>query len=1104
MKMRNLIFSVLFIIPFCAKAQEPVGKLMKTELERNFAILSKEEIPAYYIFLRMDESQVFGCSARFGKLQSTMQEPYVGRNLSSMVRVGSPALDNTHEVREAGSEGSFVSSSSIPINDNNPHVIKNAIWSQLDFLYKSGAKNLELIKANISAKVEQEDKSPDFTQEDAETHSEASMELNISVNDMQQWEQKIRTYSEVFSKNSDILDGSSAFYASLERQYIVDTEGRDIVQNRPSFHLILSANVLTEDGMMLPLYKSWYANSIEELPSDKDVIAKAEEMSATLSALKKAPVVESFSGPAILSPEAAGVFFHEIFGHRIEAARMKQEQDAQTFKKKIGERVLPKHFSITFDPTIKEYMGIPLSGGYLFDDEGIRGQRVEVVKNGTLSDFLMCRTPIEGFMKSNGHGRAQFGLRPVSRQSNMLVESKQKHTSEQLRKMLIKEAKAQKKEYAYYFKEVSGGFTTTGRYMPNSFNVTPLVVYRVYVDGRPDELVRGVDLVGTPLAMFSQIEACGTDYSVFNGTCGAESGGVPVSCVAPSVFVKRIETQKKEKGQSLPPVLPRPDIDNESSSQSDSEDNKNNDVIASSIEKEVERAMGLKIDGLQPPFFIAYTLGDFETLSINAKLGSIIASRNTPYRATTSRLLIGDYQCTDENYAGSVYGSSTYDGSPIIENNEGGIRYTVWRDLDALYKSAAETYEQKISAIKQLNIPAEELNIPDWDRSPVVQLNDLPDIEMDMDKAKYEEYIRAASAIFKEYKDIIDSDVYMYLGKTTTYFYNTEKTSYRLPRSFVLLGAVAAAMTEEGERVNDHIEYISLHTKDIPSLEQLQADCRALAEKVLARRNAPLIEESYTGPVLFEGLAVRETFYSNFMGGQNPLIARRRPLSSSGFAYGGNGLEEMIGKRITAKEITIEDLTGSKEYNGQPLYGYAPIDAEGVVPSEKLVLVENGILKTLLNNRVPTSKVPASSGHSLLGLTMGAQTTSGVIRMQDSRTKSTEALRKQLLETAKEEGYDYAYIVRKTMGGGSYPVDLYRVSVKDGAEQLIRSAVINNMSDQVFKDILAVSDKEVIHQTIMSGITTIIVPEAILFDDMSIQKDNVDNYQKPPIVSRPE
>jgi predicted Zn-dependent protease len=279
---------------------------------------------------------------------------------------------------------------------------------------------------------------------------------------------------------------------------------------------------------------------------------------AKLKELKEAPVVEAFSGPALLSPETAGVFFHEIFGHRVEGQRMRQETDGQTFKKKTGEIVLPDFLNVYMDPTIDKYGGREINGHYKYDDEGVKGQKVTLVEKGILKGFLMSRVPVEGFPESNGHGRAAAGLNPASRQSNLIIECTQEKSENELRQALREELKRQSKDYGYYFASVTGGFTTTGRYSTNVFNVTPNEVYRVYADGRPDELVRGVDLVGTPLAMFSQIGAAGGGIGYFTGMCGAESGAVQVSCVSPMLFVRQIEIQKKPKSQSLPPLLPKP------------------------------------------------------------------------------------------------------------------------------------------------------------------------------------------------------------------------------------------------------------------------------------------------------------------------------------------------------------------------------------------------------------------------------------------------------------------------------------------------------------------------------------------------------------------
>ena len=1097
MKKRIIIFLVCFIAGISvSRSQDAVFQTLKTELNRNFSVFKSQSIPAYYIYLRVDEIQTLNCMGRMGRLQVAPSLGSPTHVLSACMRVGDRNLDNSHEIRGSGYGGYQdvrIGTERIPV-DNNPAVLKNAIWLQLDELYKQDAQIYEQIKTNISLRVEKEDKSPDFSVEKPENYYEAPVAWEDLHIEPAVWEDKVRNYSAVFNNNPDIINGVAYLSASLVRKIFVDTEGREIAQNAVSFQLALTADALADDGMSLPLAKTWTAFSLAELPSDNEVIQAAKEMSRMLSDLKKAPVVESFTGPAILSPAAAGVFFHEIFGHRVEGSRLKQEADAQTFKKKIGEQVLPKHLSVTFDPTLEYYQKTPLNGNYKFDDEGVRGQRIEVVRNGILKDFLMCRTPIQGFAHSNGHGRAQIGAAPISRQSNLIVESSQKFTQDELIKKLRKEAKAQGKPYSYYIKDVAGGFTNTNRYSPNAFNITPLVVYRIYTDGRPDELVRGVNLVGTPLAMFSQIAACGNEYAVFNGTCGAESGQIPVACVSPALFVKQIETQKRAKSQAQPPYLSKPEITETTSGE---------DVISESIRKEVDRALqGLSKQKTEPPFFIAYTLGDIKQLIVSASNGSLLSSDIYPVRTGNARLLMGNYQCTDENFSGTGGGGGSYgyDGTPCMDNNEEGLRYTIWRDMDAIYKSAVETYEQKRAAIKQLNIPAKDLELPDWDQTPAVVMTDVPSPKINLDPQPYEEYVEAASSVFNDYKDILKSNVTLSIYTSTIYFYNTEKSELKLPYTFASLDVAALAKTEDGEDQQTDMSVTAGNPDDLPSIDDFKKQCKELAEKLMEKIRAPKLDEAYSGPVLFENLAVVRTFYSNFFYGDNSLIAERKPFSAEGYSYGGNRLEEMIDKRITAKEITIDDLTGTPEYNGVKLLGYTPIDAQAVVPPAKLTLVENGILKTLLSDRVPTAKVPHSNGHSLFAPGAAAYTNTGVVRMSDTQMKSKEELRNELFRLAKEEGYTYAYIVKNI--ADNTPLELYRVDIADGTEKRIRAATITNLDYQSFKRISAVSDKEMIYNGIAGNLISIIVPDAILFEELQIQSDRVDNFRKPPLVEQ--
>ncbi|MDR1887215.1 MAG: TldD/PmbA family protein [Prevotellaceae bacterium] len=555
MKKVTLIIMLVALVSQAALSQDRFIEILKTELNRNFTVLKDNPVPAYYVSYRVQDMQTHNISASFGKLLYN-SNPRHQRLFNVDVRVGDYEMDNTREIK-GGNMSNNYSNNDLVLEDN-PAAIQKALWRNTDQVYKDAVKQFENVKANVAVKVAAEDKSGDFTKESPEKYFEPPVPLKNFKFDAAEWEHKLKKYTEIFSDNKDVLNNMANIEFGLVRKYFVDTEGREVAENACAYRLHISISTVAEDGMSLPLFLSYFAIDAKDLPSDARILKDAKDMSEMISILRKAPVAEAYSGPALMTAEAAGVFFHEIFGHRVEGARLKQESDAQTFKKKVGESVLPKDISIVFDPKLKKYRNMPLNGSYVFDDEGIRGQRVEVVRDGILKSFLMSRTPIENFSNSNGHGRAVIYADNVTRQSNMIIESNDPKSIAELRAMALEQAKKENREYVYLFDKVSGGFTTTGRYMPNAFNVTPLIVYRIYADGRPDELVRGVDLLGTPLAIFSQVTACGQDHGVFNGACGAESGSIPVSCVSPTLYIKMIETQKKSKSQNQPPILERP------------------------------------------------------------------------------------------------------------------------------------------------------------------------------------------------------------------------------------------------------------------------------------------------------------------------------------------------------------------------------------------------------------------------------------------------------------------------------------------------------------------------------------------------------------------
>ena len=534
----------------------PVLQALDEELKRAFDVLKQKGNPApYFIGYSVSEMESVDIDASLGALRSSQTS--LTRLLDIDVRVGDYQLDNTHQIR--GQRGttsgpSFSYPVLMPV-DNDIDALKSVVWLETDEKYKAAVERFIQVKANRAIKVEEEDTSADLSRESKQTAVLAPANLDL---DIPTWQKKVQDFSALFNKYPEIYEGSVGISSSATNDYLANTEGTSVQHGIASIRLSIYARTKADDGMELYRFESFDAHSADHLPGDATIRQTIETMVRDLKALRAAPVIEPYTGPAILSGRASGVFFHEIFGHRIEGHRQKSETEGQTFTKKINQPVLPDFISVIDDPTMERIAGTDLNGHYAFDDDGVPAQRVTVVDKGILKNFLMSRSPVSGFENSNGHGRKAPGFRTVGRQGNLIVQATNTVSDAKMRVMLIEEAKKQGKPFGLLFKDISGGFTLTGRSSPQSFQVTPIMVYRIYVDGRPDELVRGVDLIGTPLTSFSQIVAAGDTPEVFNGFCGAESGYVPVAAVSPSILTAQIEVQKKAKSSDRPPILPPP------------------------------------------------------------------------------------------------------------------------------------------------------------------------------------------------------------------------------------------------------------------------------------------------------------------------------------------------------------------------------------------------------------------------------------------------------------------------------------------------------------------------------------------------------------------
>ena len=526
--------------------------VMKKELDRAFEALQVEEEPPYYISYEITEDAVASVSGGFGEINS--ENHTISRYLDIDLRVGDYSLDNTHPIGNRGFGGFLSRGGPTMIGVEHDESLRTTLWYRTDAAYKQAVSQYKNVKSEIQSRVEADDKSGDFSEAPA---SEYSMDSEELVADTAAWGQKLRQYTKPFAQAEFIQGNSANITGDVETRWFVNTDGSKIKMSRPLYRMVVQATAKADDGMVLSLVETFEASSAEQLLDDEKILTAVNKMIDDLEALRVAPLVDPYTGPAILSGRATGVFFHEILGHRLEGHRQKNEDEGQTFRKQIGKQLLPKTFSVVFDPSIDRWGDIELSGTFKYDNEGVAGERVVAIENGILKGFLMSRSPIEGFPASNGHGRKNYGNRVVARQSNLIVEVDDPYSPAELQELLLERVREQGKDFGLYFDNITGGFTMTGRTMPNAFNVTPVLVYKIHLDGTR-EIVRGVDLIGTPLTTFSRVEAAASDYDVFNGMCGAESGWVPVSAVAPSILVTQVEVQKKASSRDIPPILPSP------------------------------------------------------------------------------------------------------------------------------------------------------------------------------------------------------------------------------------------------------------------------------------------------------------------------------------------------------------------------------------------------------------------------------------------------------------------------------------------------------------------------------------------------------------------
>lgn len=555
-------------------------------------------------------------------------------------------------------------------------------------------------------------------------------------------------------------------------------------------------------------------------------------------------------------------------------------------------------------------------------------------------------------------------------------------------------------------------------------------------------------------------------------------------------------------------------------------------IIISAMRDEMTRSINeLKEEGYEKPFFISYTIGDINISYASATLGAITNSDSRGFKSNQTRVMVGDYDRNDENFeSDEMEVINTPLSLPLPEDADYyGIRRSLWLLTNNVYRNAARLYKEKSKQYEKGKVDSSAFEVKDFSRVPIQKIY-IEDTASKVSQDKLEVIAKDVSEIFKAYPDIYYSGVSCTSFDSKVYFLNSEGTETQLPIYLNSLSIMASTMSDDGEQFSTHAGYLATTLEEFPDREQLKTDIDTLVKFIVQKSRMESFNEEYDGPVLYIGQDVAQTFESELFSGYKDLIANREPLRSLDFMNMEFGYDQIrneakLDSRIIDEKFTVIAEPWLRNYNGKNLIGSFSVDAEGVIPPEKIVLVKNGIFKTALNGRTPTRNIRESNGHVRYSIDyygISSDIGPGVIRVVTDTEKSVDELKEELLDLARKDGHDYAFIMQSLpIDATDVPSAMYKVSTKTGESELVRGLTVNYSQRKTLKRVYSVSKELQLHNTLLStagadteygnvqsnitsGIqVSFIVPQAMLFEDVHLKPKRNWRTGMKPIVKSP-
>lgn len=546
-----------------------------------------------------------------------------------------------------------------------------------------------------------------------------------------------------------------------------------------------------------------------------------------------------------------------------------------------------------------------------------------------------------------------------------------------------------------------------------------------------------------------------------------------------------------------------------------------NDTIMQAMTDELNRNKEeLQYKDYNKPFYISYQLYDLSLKRYSATLGGNNLKLENKQLRGNVRVMIGDYEITDENFNDQTNQFRHNDGNqPLPEVPDyDGIRRYFWMATNNVYKNATESYRNKKAAMKQQNMSVDDMPAHDFSKEEpqVYIVKEEPEVKRKLNLGKLVEEL---SQEFLNYPEIIESVVYIFETNMYYYYTNTEGTKLAFPEQQIHIQATCSAFNNMNETVTENIYLDAMNADNLLPVDSLKSYMDALSNNVIERSQIGLWQDSYTGPVLFENQAVYQLFINPAFTKGN-LIATRESLvkTNTGIVLENQTtLEKKMDKRVASSFISVFDVPKLKSYNNVPLMGHYNIDAQGVIPNDTLTLIDSGMLKALLTNRTPVKSSPVSNGHSRISNNDGNTSLAiapGNIFIKSNKTTDKKTLKQKLTQLANDEGVDYAIVIRAAIKGNLIgPLDIIKVDLETGNETRLTGVNIGSINSESLRDIIATSQSEQIlnthHNYPLAGryraITpaSFIYPDAILVEDIELTGQYQTVKKNPPVIPNP-